>query len=122
VVVRHSSLQVLQLKLKGKDVFVFSNLVRTKHKIINKIVQKASLMAKSGPGIMVSLDLSLINMVVVISTNNNLRACKEIKKSSISIDMGITFKHKVDATQLYNTTSAEENFLTIKLRTNIILP
>jgi hypothetical protein len=57
-----------------------------------------------------------------ISTKNNLRSCKEIKKSSISIRMGITFKHRVDATQLRDTISAKENFLRINLRTNTILP
>jgi hypothetical protein len=43
--------------------------VRTGKKIAFKLVWKVCLMAKSGPGIMVSPDLSLINMVVVISAS-----------------------------------------------------
>jgi hypothetical protein len=35
-------------------------------------------MAKSAPEIMVSLDLSLSNKMVVISINDELRACKQI--------------------------------------------
>jgi hypothetical protein len=62
------------------------------------------------------LDISLSNIVVVISTNKQLKSMQIYKKLLISIDMGITFKHSVDATELHNTPLARENFLSLNLR------
>jgi hypothetical protein len=44
------------------------------------------------------------------------------KKSLISMDMGIMFYHRVDATQLPNTLSIRENFLKANLRIYRVLP
>jgi hypothetical protein len=41
--------------------------------------------------------------------NNKLKALHTNTKILISIDMGITFKHRVDATQLPNIPIAREN-------------
>jgi hypothetical protein len=54
------------------------------------------------------LDISLSNIVVVISTNKQLKSMQIYKKLLISIDMGIAFKHSVDATELHNTPLARK--------------
>jgi hypothetical protein len=72
-------------------------------------------MAKIRPGIMVSLDLSLINMVVVIRHEQQLKSMQIYTKSLISIYMEITFKHRVYSTQLSDTPIAKENFLRLYL-------
>jgi hypothetical protein len=68
VVVRHSQLaSFTKKKLGSHGISVFLILIRAKSKKPNKLVYKVFLMAKSGPGIMISFDISLENMVVVIA-------------------------------------------------------
>jgi hypothetical protein len=62
------------------------------------------------------LDISLSSIMVVISTNKQLKSMQIYKKLLISIDMGIAFKHIVHATELHNTPLARENFLSLNLR------
>jgi hypothetical protein len=68
VVVRHSQLaSFTKQNLGSHGIFVFFILIRAGSKKPNKLVYKVFLMAKSGPGIMISFDISLKNMVVVIA-------------------------------------------------------
>jgi hypothetical protein len=46
-------------------------------------------------------------MVVVISTNEQLKSTRTYKKSLISMDVGMMFKHRVDATRVTNTPLAK---------------
>jgi hypothetical protein len=78
-------------------------------------------MPKNEPGIMVSLDHSLVNMVVVIRHKQQFKSMQTYTKPLISIYMVITFKHRVDGTQLPNTPIARKNFLRLYLRTNRVL-
>jgi hypothetical protein len=127
VFVKNSRLtRFTKINLPGTDIFGIFKLIITKSKIANKLVYKVCLMAKSGSRITVSLHLSLSNMVVVIGTNRQLKSMLNImqtyKGSLISINMGITWKHRVHETQLPNTSLARENFLMLNLRTIRELP
>jgi hypothetical protein len=74
MVARHSQLESLtKLKLISKGIFLFLKLIICENKATSTLLYKVFLIAKSGPGFMVSLDLSrsLNNMVVVIAQTIN---------------------------------------------------
>jgi hypothetical protein len=68
-------------------------------------------MAKSGPEIMVSLDLSLTHKHGGGNKASNDKSTQTETRSLIRINMSITSKSRVDVTQPSNTSTIRENFL-----------